>query len=140
MEEQARLERRRDAETAFLATVETADTTAVRPLIKADRSLVNSFRSLRGKRNYYKTETALTAAIKRGRLQTVELLLASGADPNMPDGKDAAPLVAVLWSNGEQPALMSALLSKGGDPRKGDTRGKTPLLSRRNKPANRWIC
>ena len=73
MEEQAKVSRRRDAETAFVAAVETADTATVRAQVEADRSLVNSLRSVRRKRGYSQTESALTAAVKRGRRETVDL-------------------------------------------------------------------
>ncbi len=129
MEEQQQASQRRDAETAFVEAVESGDTAAVRALLEADRSLVSSFRWVRRSRSarYAQTQSALTAAVKRGRTEMVELLLASGADPNMPDGAGALPLVEVLRSVGDKAAVMAALLHEGADPLKGDANGKTAL-------------
>jgi ankyrin repeat protein len=129
MEEQEKVSQRRDAETAFVGTVESGDTAAVRAALEADRTLASSLRWVRLSRRarYSQTQSALTAAVKRGRLDMVALLLASGADPNMPDGTGTLPLVAALRSVGDKAALLSALLDKGAAPLKGDAKGKTAL-------------
>src|SRR5262245_7469106 len=127
MQEQERASRRRDAETAFVETVESGDTKAVRALVEADRTRVESLRSVRERRGYRQTESALTAAVKRGRREMVDLLLALGADPNRPDGTGTLALVDVLFSAGDKPALMTALPNKSADPVKGNERGRQAL-------------
>ncbi len=58
-------------------------------------------------------------------LQIVQLLLAHGANPNIPDGFGVTPLDVAVFR--ERNATAAALLQAGADPNRRDPYGKTPL-------------
>ncbi len=55
--------------------------------------------------------TALMLAVLRGESRAVDMLLASGADPNAADGRGTTPLQAAVAGN--QPAIVAALQRAG---------------------------
>jgi ankyrin repeat protein len=55
--------------------------------------------------------TALMLAVLRGESRAVDMLLASGADPNAADGGGTTPLQAAIAGN--QPAIVAALQRAG---------------------------
>ncbi len=55
--------------------------------------------------------TALMLAVLRGESRAVDMLLASGADPNAADGRGTTPLQAAIAGN--QPAIVAALQRAG---------------------------
>ena len=67
----------------------------------------------------------LHAAAAGGRVAMVDLLLAAGATPDLPDGNGYTPL-HVAAANGLVPAV-KALLAKGARPDAASKDGKTPL-------------
>lgn len=70
--------------------------------------------------------TPLYVAAESRRREAVELLLARGADPNLPDVKGWTPLHTAVV-NGADPAILQALLDHHADPTLRDRSGRTPL-------------
>lgn len=76
----------------------------------------------------------LHIAVEAGQLESVQLLLASGADPNQKDNEGRGPL---MWTVGltrndvtlsKRERMMSLLIEGGGNPDLQDARGQAPLL------------
>jgi hypothetical protein len=127
IEEQRKIERRRQAETELVANVESGRVSAVRERLEKDRTLANSIRMVPGRRRSYPTESALTLAAKQARRDMIEVLFEFGADPNKADGTGAVPLVAALRADKDRRAVVALLLEKGADPLKADSGGATAL-------------
>ena len=73
--------------------------------------------------------TALHQAVFGRHVETVQLLLKKGADPNVQDRAGATPLIAAVWT--EQDELVEILLASGADPNIRDHSG-TALLEDAN--------
>jgi len=69
--------------------------------------------------------TPLLAAILSNNPDAVELLLRSGADPNLRNKRALHPLFLTTMGTGRGP-IMELLLKFGADPNVTDSRGKTP--------------
>lgn len=77
-------------------------------------------------------DTLLMDAIRAGKVDSVEALLDGGADPNRANARGETPVHAAAFA--EDPALLRAVLAKGGDadarnPRTGATALMQALLS-----------
>ena len=127
VEEQRERGRKSQAATDFVALAESNNVAAVRAEVAKDRTLVNSLRSVSGRKSSYKTESALTAALKAGHREMVDVLLELGADPNLADGTDALPLSVAISAPKEPMALVTALLDKGADPLRTNSAGETAV-------------
>ena len=71
--------------------------------------------------------TLLTAAATHGRLETVNMLVAEGADIELKDGYNDTPLKAAAREG--QLEIVNFLLSEGSDPNTEGKGGSTPLSS-----------
>jgi uncharacterized protein len=81
--------------------------------------------------------TALLYAAREGHLETVRLLLAGGASPEVAEADDIRPLVMALTNN--QLDVARALIEAGADVNAADWFGRTPLWSAidvRNREVN----
>ena len=127
MEEQQKQAARRKVEAEVIASVESGDVNRLRALLQSDRSLVNSFRLIQGRRSTRRMETALTLAAKKGSAETVALLLSFGADPRLADNEGTLPLGAALSAQKGRVEVVSHLLKAGADPDQTDGSGGTAL-------------
>jgi Ankyrin repeats (3 copies)/Ankyrin repeat/Sel1 repeat len=118
VEEQKRLKKREDAETNFVEAVASSPLAVVRASLEQDRTLANAFRMVWGRKRSYRAETALTMAIAHGRRDMVELLLAFGADPNLPQANGESPLLLAIGLDKDRVDTVALLLEKGADPEK----------------------
>ncbi|MCY3945088.1 MAG: ankyrin repeat domain-containing protein [Anaerolineaceae bacterium] len=73
----------------------------------------------------YYGKTPLFEAVRTGRGEIVDLLLAAGADPNAPDQEFNVPLVFAVWWEHEE--IVKQLLAAGADPN-GDSRSSLSPL------------
>ncbi len=84
--------------------------------------------------------TALHQAVFRGNDEVVELLLRSGADPNIGDRIGATPLFYAIWTGQER--MVELLLSAGANIELRDHVGISPLEHsklRRNNPVTQML-
>lgn len=78
--------------------------------------------------------TLLLEAIRRGRVESVEALIAGGADPNRPDARGETPVHAAAFSG--EPELLRAVIAGGGDVNaRSSGTGVTPLVSALRSPS-----
>ena len=118
VEEHRRSARRQQAEATFVEAVRSSPLATVRASLEQDRSLANVFRMVPGRRRPYRAETALTMAIKHRPRDMMELLLAFGADPNLPQGDGESPLSVAIGLDQDRADKVALLLEKGADPEK----------------------
>jgi len=118
VEEQKQLKRREDAETQFVEAVGSSPLPIVRASLEQDRTLANAFRMVWGRKRSYRAETALTMATTHRRRDMMELLLAFGADPNLPQADGESPLSLALGLDKDRADKVALLLEKGADPEK----------------------
>jgi len=71
--------------------------------------------------------TPLQYAARDGRLETVKVLLASGADINQVEANDITPLVTAITNN--HPDVATYLIEQGADVKKVDWYGRTALFT-----------
>lgn len=116
IEEKSKEWRRSAAETHFVEAVGIGDLVSVREGLVEDRTLVNAVRWDRSDESSNRAESALTMALKQGRREFAELLLAHDADPNLVDGAGLSPLGAVLQEPKDRLSYLTLLLEKGADP------------------------
>ena len=98
--------------------------------------------SIRGRQRLYANprdagmQTPLFTAVRTGRGEIVDILLAAGADPNARDSNPATPLdFAIMWENVD---IVKQLLAAGADPNGARGSQMTPLrIARRS--GNRQI-
>lgn len=76
-------------------------------------------------RNTRTGETALARAVEHSTREIAMILLARGADPNIPDFDGATPLHRAAAA--QQDSLVALLLANGADPNAKDKRGDTPV-------------
>ena len=117
-EEQKQLARRQQAETSFVEAVGSSPLAAVRASLEQDRTLANASRMVRGRRRSYPAETALTMATTHRQRDMMELLLAFGADPNLPQADGESPLSLAIPLDKDRADKVALLLEKGADPEK----------------------
>jgi hypothetical protein len=118
VEEQRQSARRQQAETSFVEAIGSSPLATVRASLEQDRTLANVFRMVPGRRRAYRAETALTMAIKHRPRDMMELLLAFGADPNLPQGDGESPLSVAIGLDNDRAEKVALLLEKGADPEK----------------------
>ncbi len=118
VEEQKQVARRQQAETNFVEAVGSSPLAAVRASLEQDRTLANAFRMVPGRRRSYPAESALTMAIKHRQRDMIELLLAFGADPNLPQADGESPLSVTIGLDKDRADKVALLLEKGADPEK----------------------
>jgi TPR repeat protein len=118
VEEQRQAARRQQAETDFVEAVGSSPLATVRASLEQDRTLANVFRMVRGRKRSYRAETALTMAIKHRQRDVIEVLLAFGADPNLPQGDGESPLSVAIGLDKDRADKLALLLEKGADPEK----------------------
>jgi ankyrin repeat protein len=116
VEKQRQAARRQQAETNFVEAVASSPLATVRASLEQDRTLANVFRMVSGRRRPYRAETALTMAIKHRPRDMMELLLAFGADPNLPQGDGESPLSVAIGLDNDRAEKVALLLEKGADP------------------------
>jgi len=147
IEKDKAVSRRRAVEKRVVEVAESADLVDLKSFLEEDPTLANSFRwtsdakghdpfsiqhSVKSSR-FLRTDTALTAALKARRLTAVELLLSSGADPNLSVDSEEVPLdiLAVSKQRDETATALGRLLLSHGarlGPRTGkDGVQRTPL-------------
>ncbi len=71
--------------------------------------------------------TPLQYAARDGRLETVKMLLASGADINAVEANDITPLITAITNN--HPDVATYLIEQGADVNKADWYGRTALFA-----------
>jgi ankyrin repeat protein len=118
VEEQKQLKTRQDAETNFVEAVGSSSLAVVRASLEQDRTLANAFRMVPGRRRSRPAETALTMAVTHRRRDMMELLLAFGADPNLPQADGESPLSLAIGLDKDRADTVAVLLEKGADPEK----------------------
>jgi TPR repeat protein len=118
VEEQRQLARRQEAETSFVEAVGSSPLATVRASLEQDRTLANAFRMVPGRKRSYRAESALTMAIKHRQHDMMELLLAFGADPNLPQADGESPLAVAIGLDKDRADKVALLLEKGADPEK----------------------
>jgi ankyrin repeat protein len=69
----------------------------------------------------------LQYAARDGRLDTVKILLAAGADINQVEANDITPLITAISNN--HPDVATYLIEQGADVKKADWYGRTPLFT-----------
>lgn len=118
VEEQRHSAMREQAETTFVEAVGSSPLAAVRASLERDRTLANAVRMVPGRRRSYRAESALTMAIKNRQHDMVWLLLAFGADPNLPQGDGESPLSVAIGLDQDRADKVALLLEKGANPEK----------------------
>ena len=108
---------------AFLDAVRRADPSAVRKILRGDRSLANA-RDNGG-------SSALMHAALLGGSDVMRLLLDAGADPNAKNRRDAT---ALLWAITDIRSVQ-LLLDRGADPNVRSVEGRSPLYLAASEPA-----
>jgi ankyrin repeat protein len=118
VEDQRQMARRQQAETNFVEAVGSSPLATVRASLEQDRTLANAFRMVPGRKRSYRAETALTMAIKHRQRDMMELLLAFGANPNLPQADGESPLSVAIGLDKDRADKVALLLEKGADPEK----------------------
>jgi ankyrin repeat protein len=116
IEEKRQEARRNQADTDFVEAVGSGDMVTVRSVLAEDSTFVNAVRWVPGRRKSLRADSALTMALRKGRRDMVELLLAHGANPNQVDFTGASPLGAAVYAENDRPAFVALLLEKGANP------------------------
>jgi len=116
VEEQKQMARRQGIETAFVESLASSPAGTVREALDMDRTLANAFRMVSGRKRSYRSESALTFALKNAKPDVVAVLLEKGADPNMPQGDGQSPLSVAIGLEAGRADKVALLLGKGADP------------------------